>query len=86
MAGLSALARKMRAARKKRKWTVYQASVEMGDVHPHTITSLEGRNPDRSPKGPDTQVRTVVAVIETYWPDIELSDFVDSQLVLEVEE
>lgn len=82
MAKKSKLSRKLKAARKRRKWTIYQASQEMGDVHAHTLTTLEGDNPKRETDGSHTQLRTVIAVMAVYWPDIALGDFMESEFEL----
>ncbi len=63
-------------ARRRRKWSYYEASQRSG-VNRNTIRTLEGANPDRKSPGGDTHLRTVLALVKLYWPDITLEDFLE---------
>lgn len=68
-------------ARKKRGWSTYQAANKMHSVLPNTLRTLEGLNPDREPAGDECKLKTVLDILETYWPDVSFDDFAGRQLI-----
>jgi hypothetical protein len=57
-------------ARMKRGWTHYAASQRMPGVGHYSLVNLE-RNPS---VGGEMKLRTAIAIIEAYWPDVTLAD------------
>jgi hypothetical protein len=85
MAKKNRLSRALVRARKKRGWSTYQASNRMHCVLPNTLRTLEGLNPDREPAGEDCKLKTVLDIVECYWPDVTLEDFAGRALLFDVE-
>lgn len=56
----------------------------MGLSSTNLLRTLEGLNPDRAPGGADCKLSTVLAVIQTYWPDVTLDDFADRDLLFKL--
>jgi hypothetical protein len=77
---MSTLAKKLKAARTSRGWSIHGASERMGlSSHTH-LRTLEGINPERDPGGPDCRLSTVLKIVTIYWPDVTLDDFVGHPL------
>lgn len=66
------LAKKLIEAREKRGWTIYAAAQNARSVKRETLTRLEqGKSrPENIP------VINVIDIIDIYWPDIQLRDFI----------
>ncbi len=71
-------------AREKRSWTIHQAEKRIGLSSHNILRTLEGINPDRQPGGADCKLATVLKIIEAYWPDVTLDDFVDDELLFKL--
>jgi transcriptional regulator with XRE-family HTH domain len=68
------LSEKLLRAREERGWTLYKAAKEAG-LGRAQLAALEGRYVGRSPNPSLVTVGTVAALIQLYWPQIQLSDF-----------
>lgn len=70
------LQEKLIRARERRGWTLYRAWNRMPRMRDVVLRTLEGRNISREPApGERAQLRTVIDIVEAYWPDIQLEDF-----------
>lgn len=78
------LSLKLRAARELRKLSIWQASQKMDGVHPNTLRTLEGKNPDREPGGDECKLKTVLEIVRLYWPDVTLDDFAQRELLFKL--
>ncbi len=71
------LAKKLRSVRQARGITLYGAAKQMPHTGYGTLHHLEHQNADASPANPsDVTIRTVMDIIDFYYPDIDLGDFV----------
>lgn len=71
MGGLDA---KLRAARKRRRWSITDAVRRMPGVGKSTLWTLEGSNKDRPSSPGEMKLRTAVAIASAYYPEISLKD------------
>lgn len=71
------LSRKLIYAREMAGLSLYQAAARMPNTSYQTIWHLEGRAKDKEPAGgPDVKLKTAVDIVTTYWPAIQLDDFI----------
>jgi hypothetical protein len=69
------LPHKLKSARERRGWTVYQAAQQMPGVYLSTLRTIEGSNPQRAPAaGGEMKLKTAVAIAAAYFPDVSLRD------------
>lgn len=63
-------------ARLRRGWkTAHEAARNIPGIRPQQLKNLEGAGATRETDPADVHVRTMVALLETYWPDLALEDF-----------
>jgi hypothetical protein len=79
----SKLGEKLVAARKRRGWSLAEATRRMEPhVLENTLRTLEGLNPQRAPAdGGEMKMKTAIATMTAYWPDIDIRDFVSDCLL-----
>ncbi len=54
----------------------------MQDVSKGTLWTLEGHNPRREPAdGGEVKLKTVLGIVQAYWPDVNVEDFAPASLV-----
>lgn len=71
------LSQRLIHAREMAGLTLYQAAARMPDTSYQTLWHLEGRAKDKKPaSGPDVALKTAVDIVTTYWPAINLQDFI----------
>jgi hypothetical protein len=58
-------------ARVRRSWTYYRAAEHMEGVGEQSIKNLERGLTDPA----EVKLKTAVAILEAYWPDVQLADF-----------
>lgn len=64
-------------AREKRGWSLTAASRRMPGVSEQQLRNLEGIGATRSTRPAHVRVRTACVILEAYWPDVSLRDFVE---------
>lgn len=74
----TALAKKLIAAREKRGWKTPGTAVRhMRSVGRQTLVNLEGgKTANCATSGLTTRMQVALGIIEAYWPDVQLEDFV----------
>ncbi len=81
MSRMGELQEKLLEARRRRGWTVAGATTFMPGVGDSTLLTLEGRNPRRTPaEGGEMKLKTAVAIVAAYWPDVTLLDLMGARL------
>jgi len=58
-------------ARVRRSWTYYRAAQHMEGVSDQSLKNIERGQTDPG----EIKIRTALAIIQAYWPDVTLQDF-----------
>lgn len=74
---------KLRRARRRRKWSYYQAAKAIG-CSMQQVRNLEGIGASRATDPACVQLRTAVAILAAYAPDVTLEDMLGAAAPFEL--
>ena len=65
------MSKAFKKARKRRKWTYDRAAQHMDGVSDQSLKNIEKGDTDPG----EVKIRTALAIVQAYWPDVTLQDF-----------